>query len=620
MESFLQFFYEAKTSLTDNNVKKIIDDYISGVSFSELARKYKVSDDTIKRCLIKNGVGLRPTRVKHQKQSDKIVQMYNSGVSVAELARKFKVKHDTMKKYLIDNGIKLKPVGVKDQKQIDKIVQMHNSGIPIEKLGKEFNVSGNTIRNILKKNNSKFRNYRINNFETVDKIKEMYGNGMTFKEIAKNLNIDIQVLRRFLKKHSVKLERLSIKKQLPEIPKKRKTSKPNEEKRIAYYKRFYPDIETWSPSKLAWLKIIPKKAREKYGKFVKSEIGKDALNQIKKYFLNVKKPIQENLVNFLLKLTNNYVDKRKRPLSIEEIEALIIKLVYEPDWRHSKPVLKREFKIVPGKIENRNDEFKVITPFIKNMNKPFLTVMSLPEGFAFEQRLVNNFKKDVFDVCYEIDTKQVKNVEKNAEDVNKQLQKTGHKIVPIIINRDVNKDIENPETAIVGLKKYKKVLSDYKFDLIDLDYLGYPGGGMSGKFNTPAKAAKLLNPGGLLFVTYSAFEFRFNWAEKMINKLGLDYLKSNIVPGEIPNEFYFDPKNINGNKYFTNVSWAKKRWKKEPNVQAKVYSDTANIVNKYTKALLENIKQEGVDLQPIYVNVYPGKPTTYMYRAVFVKK
>ena len=620
MDSFLQFFCETKSSLTSNDIKEIIDGYKSGMSIADLERKTNILYDTIRRCLIKNGVKIRPTGVKDQEQINKIVQMYNSGVSFTELGRKFNVNHDTIKKYLIDNGVKLRPVGVKDQEQIDKIVQMHNSGVPVEKLGKKFNVSHNTIRLILKKNGAKFRAYRFKNIESgsVDKIKEMYENGMTFKEIAKKLNVDVQVLRRYLKNNKGKFEKPGTKKQLPEIPKKRKTPEPNEDKRMAHYRNIWSDIDTWKPAKLAWLKIIPKNAREKYGKFAESEIGKDAYNKIKDYLLTVENPTQENFTDYLVKLADSYKNIRQRPLSYEEIEALITKLIYAPDWRHSKPKSKTSFSDIDGKLENRKDEFNAIAPYIQRMKSP-IKVLSLPNAYAFERAIVNSFNKDMISIGYEYD--DFARVKQNAKQVSQEVSKKGHKIKTVLVNGDINADILNPSNAIIGNKGDNVMLNNYRFDIIDLDYTGMPGSSTTGAIDIPIKAAKLLNPGGLLFVTYTVMYERFkNRFDDMCKnpKNNMGNLSHDVKPGMLPKSLYFDPKQPSERsiKYFTGTSWTKSN----PLLQAEFYSPSANYANRYTNGLLQSIKKEHINLKPVYLNVYPGTLNCFMYRIVFVKQ
>lgn len=98
-------------NLAVENEKEIISDFLSGLGFREIKKKYNTSYPSIKKVLKNNEIDfLRYERrtFKHNFDENKMLEMYKSGSSYADIGRAFNVERDIirsrMKKHFKRDG------------------------------------------------------------------------------------------------------------------------------------------------------------------------------------------------------------------------------------------------------------------------------------------------------------------------------------------------------------------------------------------------------------------------------------------------------------------------------------------------------------------------------------
>jgi len=105
---------EGKTKVTDDDRKKIIDDYELGLNMEDCARNVGFSMDTVKRVLYESGIETKRGRMikfRRKEQQEKIRDLYNKGWSLSALERELDTSRDSIKAVLRIYGISIKSYG-----------------------------------------------------------------------------------------------------------------------------------------------------------------------------------------------------------------------------------------------------------------------------------------------------------------------------------------------------------------------------------------------------------------------------------------------------------------------------------------------------------------------------
>lgn len=131
-----------------------------------------------------------------------------------------------------------------------------------------------------------------------------------------------------------------------------------------------------------------------------------------------------------------------------------------------------------------------------------LRILSLPYGFAFEKQLMKNNYKVAAIIGLEAVLKNLRNVVQPAA-VKLSREGKGPKIYlrnKTIDTKKLQSNFENKIFNNVMDSRDRKSVKDLSPNLIDLDYVGMYGGYRRSEL---LQYGELLQPGGLLFVTYS---------------------------------------------------------------------------------------------------------------------
>lgn len=148
-------------NINNQEFNELVEDYKSGYSLKELAKRYDCSDTGLKEYLIKKGVDIN---VKYSILEDKNAQLQlikeytdpYSKLKLSELLHEYHCSFNTFNKILSLHGVskgryklKLKPI------ECLKVIEMINSGTSVQNVAKMMEVNKTTIYTILKRYNVK---------------------------------------------------------------------------------------------------------------------------------------------------------------------------------------------------------------------------------------------------------------------------------------------------------------------------------------------------------------------------------------------------------------------------------------------------------------------------------
>lgn len=138
---------------------RMIDDYNNGCSLKELAKRYDVCSHTIKAKLLECGVDVRKRSliINDEEKQQQLIEDYLSGVSASELVKRYFCEWSTFKKILsmhnvkYDNKRDIAKVYNLTKEDFIEISKLLKQGNTITEIAKIFNVSSKAINSLLKK-------------------------------------------------------------------------------------------------------------------------------------------------------------------------------------------------------------------------------------------------------------------------------------------------------------------------------------------------------------------------------------------------------------------------------------------------------------------------------------
>jgi predicted transcriptional regulator len=94
--------------LTKDEIKQIISGYQNGATVYELAAQLGRHRNTISKVLKRNGI--RPT-IELDIDIQTITTLYNNGCKIADIAQRFNVSDEAIRRRLLENGVKMRTRG-----------------------------------------------------------------------------------------------------------------------------------------------------------------------------------------------------------------------------------------------------------------------------------------------------------------------------------------------------------------------------------------------------------------------------------------------------------------------------------------------------------------------------
>lgn len=204
----------------DGNRRLMLDDkyeeikamYLAGFSSNKIATLYSVDKATIVKILRQLGVKIKSRKIDINNQEFlELVQDYKSGYSLKELAKRYDCSDRGLKEYLKNKGVNLKEkysILEDNQAQINLIREYTDpySTKKLSELLNNYHCSLNTFNKILSLHGiSKGRyKFKLKPIECL-KVIEMVNKGTSIQKIAREMEVNKTTIYTVLKRYNVKL-------------------------------------------------------------------------------------------------------------------------------------------------------------------------------------------------------------------------------------------------------------------------------------------------------------------------------------------------------------------------------------------------------------------------------
>lgn len=145
-----------KLNINKQELLELIEDYKSGYSFRELAKRYDCAPQSIKELFIRKGVDVR---VKYSILDDidsqkKLIDDYLDNVKVNDIQKKYHCSYSILLKVLSINGISKGKKHFKlSTSQSLEVIRLYTSGTSVQNIARQFNVDKCTIYSLLRRYN-----------------------------------------------------------------------------------------------------------------------------------------------------------------------------------------------------------------------------------------------------------------------------------------------------------------------------------------------------------------------------------------------------------------------------------------------------------------------------------
>lgn len=171
-----------KFKLNAFETQELINAYKEGATLTNLGKKYHVSKDTIKKYLEKNNVDLknRYNLFKDESVHSSLINDYLSGMRYTDLELKYKSDSKTIKKILVMHGINLSSYrGLRQtvknafcltDEQCLEAIKLYNSDMHVKDIAHKFKINITTLYELFKRYHVKCNRY--NQSKSVQSLKD----------------------------------------------------------------------------------------------------------------------------------------------------------------------------------------------------------------------------------------------------------------------------------------------------------------------------------------------------------------------------------------------------------------------------------------------------------------
>ena len=194
--------------LLDDKYDEIIELYLAGFSSNKIATLYKVDKASIVKILKSLGVKIRNNKlsINHQEFLE-LVEDYKSGYSLRELAKRYDCSGPGLKEYLIKKGIDLRekyniledPTG--QQKLIDDYL---DNDTTLKDILLKHHCSYNTFTKVLSMHGISRgkKHFKLSKEECLD-VLDLKKKGYSVRNIARHFKVDVGTIYSILKRYHV---------------------------------------------------------------------------------------------------------------------------------------------------------------------------------------------------------------------------------------------------------------------------------------------------------------------------------------------------------------------------------------------------------------------------------
>ena len=196
--------------LLDNSYDEIKELYLSGFSSNKIAELYKVDKASIVKILRSLNVKIRSNKlnINHQEFLE-LVQDYKSGYSLKELAKRYDCSSTGLKEYLIKKGIDLRNRYniLEDSESQKKMVNDYlDNKLKLRNILSKYHCSYNIFTKILSLHGidkkGKGTPFKLNESECLEAIK-MFNDGKKVKQIAEKFKVNKSTIYSLFKRYHV---------------------------------------------------------------------------------------------------------------------------------------------------------------------------------------------------------------------------------------------------------------------------------------------------------------------------------------------------------------------------------------------------------------------------------
>ena len=216
----------------EKEIVSLYTDKNNPLSTVQIAKQFNVSNGTIGRILVRNGITRRSSSPKKltPEQEKEIVSLYtdtNNPLNAVQIASRFNVSKGTIANILVRNGITRRSSSPKkltpeQEKEIVSLYTDKNNPLNTVQIAKQFNVSNGTIANILVRNSVTIRDRKKLTPEQEKEIVSLYtdtNNPLNAVQIAKQFNVDNTTIANILVRNGITIrDRSTINQWIKGIP------------------------------------------------------------------------------------------------------------------------------------------------------------------------------------------------------------------------------------------------------------------------------------------------------------------------------------------------------------------------------------------------------------------
>lgn len=195
--------------VSDDQYEEIESLYLSGFSSNKIATLYEVDKATIVKILKMQGVKLRESKkisINHQEFLE-LVEDYKSGYSLKELAKRYDCSGLALKEYLIKKGIDLREKYsiMEDLELQDLIIKDYlDEKISQKDILQKYHTSFSTLKRILSLHgiNTGKKHFKLTEKECLEAI-GLFNQGHKVKDIARHFEVDKCTIYSLFKRYHV---------------------------------------------------------------------------------------------------------------------------------------------------------------------------------------------------------------------------------------------------------------------------------------------------------------------------------------------------------------------------------------------------------------------------------
>jgi len=209
---------ELLKAFTEEQEKEVIEKYIKGMTAKEIASQYGLSESPVLKVLKRAGYDPYNDNQERKKklsagQKEEIAKAYKKGETAQQLAKKYGVTDPTIKKALLEMAVDVRSYseaqGGLANTEIEELIDLYKEGWNTVQLAEKYELANGTVGRYLDREGVKKRsaNEARGGVSEVDepKIVERYMNGESSVQIANDYDVYYSTILRVLRRRDCQI-------------------------------------------------------------------------------------------------------------------------------------------------------------------------------------------------------------------------------------------------------------------------------------------------------------------------------------------------------------------------------------------------------------------------------